>query len=199
MKKITTNSTLMMVFAMAILITAATGCKRKKEIEKPDPKPAGEVLIAEYCTGDKYMSDKNTFRSAATGESMSRETAKKKSRSNAEDELARTLSATLKAVTDNYVNSTTFNNKEEVTETFNNLARTVVDQELKGAITICDKLTQKPNGNYVSYIAIELSGADIAAAYNDRLSQDERIKAEYNYEKFKETFEAEMEKLSNGQ
>ena len=128
-----------------------------------------------------------------------RKTAKKKSRSNAEDELARTLSATLKAVTDNYVNSTTFNNKEEVTETFNNLARTVVDQELKGAITICDKLTQKPNGNYVSYIAIELSGADIAAAYNDRLSQDERIKAEYNYEKFKETFEAEMEKLSNGQ
>lgn len=197
MKKITTNSTLMMVFAMAILITAATGCKRKKEIE--EPKPAGEVLIAEYCTGESYMSDKDTFRSAATGESMSRETAKKKSRSNAEDELARTLSATLKAVTDNYVNSTTFNNKEEVTETFNNLARTVVDQELKGAVTICDKLTQKPNGNYISYIAIELSGADIAAAYNDRLSQDERIKAEYNYEKFKETFEAEMEKLSNGQ
>ena len=28
--------------------------------------------------------------------------------------------------------------------------------------------------------------------------KDEKIKADYNYEKFKETFEKEMEKLSNG-
>jgi len=183
-----------MLLAATVLI-GAQGCKKNKEVV--EAKPAGEVIINEYCTGDNYMSSKETFRSAATGESMSRETAKKISRSNAEDELARTISSTLKAVTDNYVNSTKFNNKEEVTETFNNLARTVVDQQLRGAITICDKLTQKPNGNYVSYIAIELSGEDVAAAYNERLSKDEKIMAEYNYEKFKETFEAEMEKLGN--
>lgn len=197
MKKFTSTPSLLMMVAMAMFIIVGTGCKKKKEVV--DPKPAGEVLINEYCTGDNYMSDNKTFRASATGESMSRETAKKISRSNAEDEIARTISATLKAVTDNYVNSTKYNNKEEVTETFNNLARTVVDQQLRGAITICDKLTQKPNGNYISYIAVELSGEEIAAAYSERLSKDEKIKAEYNYEKFKETFEAEMEKLSNGQ
>ncbi|MFM1931010.1 MAG: hypothetical protein RL226_313 [Bacteroidota bacterium] len=194
MKKFITQNGLLLLAAGVIMISAE-GCKRKQPIE--EKKPVGEVLVNEYCTGDNYMSDNKTFRSAATGESMSRETAKKISRSNAEDELARTISATLKAVTDNYVNSTKFNNKEEVTETFNNLARTVVDQKLRGAITICDKLTQKPNGNYVSYIAIELSGEEVAAAYNESLSKDERIMAEYNYEKFKETFEAEMEKLGN--
>ncbi|MDP4828027.1 MAG: hypothetical protein NWR73_10090 [Flavobacteriales bacterium] len=194
MKKFITTNGLFMLLAATVLI-GAQGCKKNKEVV--EAKPAGEVIINEYCTGDNYMSSKETFRSAATGESMSRETAKKISRSNAEDELARTISSTLKAVTDNYVNSTKFNNKEEVTETFNNLARTVVDQQLRGAITICDKLTQKPNGNYVSYIAIELSGEDVAAAYNERLSKDEKIMAEYNYEKFKETFEAEMEKLGN--
>ncbi|MBI1267411.1 MAG: hypothetical protein GC193_08285 [Cryomorphaceae bacterium] len=194
MKKFITTNGLFMLLAATVLI-GAQGCKKNKEVV--EAKPAGEVIINEYCTGDNYMSSKETFRSAATGESMSRETAKKMSRSNAEDELARTISSTLKAVTDNYVNSTKFNNKEEVTETFNNLARTVVDQQLRGAITICDKLTQKPNGSYVSYIAIELSGEDVAAAYNERLSKDEKIMAEYNYEKFKETFEAEMEKLGN--
>ena len=194
MKKFITTNGLFMLLAATVLI-GAQGCKKNKEVV--EAKPAGEVIINEYCTGDNYMSSKETFRSAATGESMSRETAKKISRSNAEDELARTISSTLKAVTDNYVNSTKFNNKEEVTETFNNLARTVVDQQLRGAITICDKLTQKPDGNYVSYIAIELSGEDVAAAYNERLSKDEKIMAEYNYEKFKETFEAEMEKLGN--
>lgn len=197
MKKFTSTPSLLMMLAMAMFITVGTGCKKKKEIV--EPKPSGEVLINEYCTGDNYMSDNETFRASATGESMSRETAKKISRSNAEDEIARTISSTLKAVTDNYVNSSKYNNKEEVTETFNNLARTVVDQQLRGAITICDKLTQKENGNYVSYIAVELSGADIAAAYGDQLSQDEKIKADYNYEKFKETFEEEMRKLSEGQ
>ena len=43
-------------------------------------------------------------------------------------------------------------------------------------------------------MAVELSATDLVGKYNERLSQDERIRAEYNYEKFKETFEAEMAK-----
>jgi len=197
MKNIIARPGLLLTFALTAFIFAGTGCKKKKDVAET-PKPKGEVVINEYCTGAQYNSDEKTFRSSATGESMSRETAKKIARSNAEDRLARTISSTVKAVTDNYVNSTKFNNTEEVTETFNNLARTIVDQELRGAKVICEQLTQKEGGTYVSYIAVELSGDDIAQAYNDRLSKDERIKAEYNYEKFKETFEAEMRKLSEG-
>jgi hypothetical protein len=126
---------------------------------------------------------------------MDRETAKKMARSNAEARLARTINSTIEIVTDNYVNSSSFNNKEEVTETFNDLARTVVNQQLAGAITACERLTQKTDGSYVSYMAVELSGSELVSRYNERLSQDERIRAEYNYEKFKETFNAEMDKL----
>ncbi len=169
------------------------GCKGNQAIT---PSENGEVEIIEYCTGSDYNSDSKHFRATATGESLSRETAKKMSRSNAESRLARSISATLSVVTDNYVNSSSFNNKEEVTETFNDMARTVVEQELRGAIIICEKLTQKTDGAFVSYISIELSGEGIAQAYNERLSKDERIMAEYNYENFKETFEAEMNKRS---
>ena len=178
------------VFAISISLA---GCKGSQAIT---PTQNGEVEILEYCTGSEYNSDSKHFRSTATGESLSRETAKKMSRSNAENRLARTISATLSIVTDNYVNSSKFNNKEEVTETFNDLARTVVNQDLKGAIIICEKLTQKTDGSFVSYIAIELSGEEVAQAYNERLSKDERIMADYNYENFKETFEAEMNKLN---
>ena len=134
---------------------------------------------------------------SATGESQDREIAKKKARSNAETRLAQTVSATVKAVTDNYVSSTEFNNREEATESFNQLARTVVDQELRGAIAICEKLTQRENGVYVSYVALELSGEKVASKYNEKISEDERIMAEYNYERFKETFQEEMNKLGN--
>jgi hypothetical protein len=182
---------------LAIVAFMATACKKKKATVET-PKPTGEVLINEYCSGDQYLSTKDAFRATATGESMDRESAKKKARSNAQSELAKTISSTMKIVGDNYVNSTEFNNKEEVTETFQEMARTVVDQELRGAIEICEKLTQRENGTFVSYVAIELSGSKIADAYNSGLSQNEKLKADYNYEKFKDTFEKEMEKMANG-
>lgn len=187
-----------LIMLVAVIAVFGTACgKKKKAVETP--KPTGEVLINEYCSSDEYRSTKDAFRATATGESLDRETAKKKARSNAQAELAQTISATMKIVGDNYVNSTEFNNKEEVTETFNQMARTVVDQELRGAVEICEKLTQKtgPDGKitYVSYMALELSGSKIADAYNQGLSQNEKLKADYNYEKFKETFEKEMQKL----
>ena len=191
----TRHFTLMIL--LAVVTVMGTACKKKKKVTET-PKPTGEVLINEYCTGEQYQSTKDAFRSTATGESMDRETAKKKARSNAQSELAKTISSTMKIVGDNYVNSTEFNNKEEVTETFQEMARTVVDQELRGAVEICEKLTQRPDGTFVSYVALELSGSKIADAYNSGLSQNEKLKADYNYEKFKETFEKEMEKMANG-
>lgn len=185
-----------MMILVVLLTFVGTACKKKKKAAET-PKPKGEVLITEYCAGDQYMSTKDAFRSTATGESMDRETAKKKARSNAQSELAKTISSTMKVVGDNYVNSTEFNNKEEVTETFQEMARTVVDQEIRGAVEICEKLTQREDGTYVSYVALELSGQKIADSYNQGLSQNEKLKADYNYEKFKETFEKEMEKMAN--
>jgi len=179
-----------LVLSLAVL---TTGCKKNKDVVKPK----GEIEIFEFCTGDDYNSDNKHFRSTATGESQDREIAKKKARSTAESRIARTVSATIQAVTDNYVSSTEFNNREEATETFNELARTVVDQELRGAIVICEKLTQRENGIYVAYVALELSGEKFASKYNEKISEDERIMAEYNYERFKETFMEEMEKLGN--
>jgi hypothetical protein len=190
-----TRITLLAIAAMTMV--AIPSCKKNKdEVKTPDPK--GEVVINEYCSGTEFQSTKEAFRSTATGESMDRETAKKKARSNAMSEMAKTISATMKIVGDNYVNSTEVNNKEEVTESFNEMARTVVDQELRGCKELCEKLTQRPDGTYVSYVALELSGSNIADAYQAGLSKNDKLKADYNYEKFKETFDKEMEKLSQG-
>jgi|TARA_B110000285_G_scaffold231546_1_gene300510 hypothetical protein len=185
---------------LGITLTAAisiVGCKSKEKTVTKQQESNSEVEIVEYCSGESYFSNNKYFRANATGESLDRETAKKKARSNAMAELVKSIKATMKIVGDNYVNSTEFNNKEEITESFNELARTVVDEEISGAVKICDKLTQSGNKRYVSYIAIELSGQKIASKYHETLSKDDKIKADYNYEKFKETFEKEMEKLEN--
>ena len=179
------------------LALGAVSCKSKKEAT--NEKPKGEVLVNIYCSGPEYFTSKENFRANAIGESLDAMTSKKKALANARQQLAEDINSTIKVVTDNYVKSSEFNNKEEITETFQSMGRTVVDQKLQGVRTICEKMTKTETGNYKTYLAIELSAQDLIAAYNDRLTKEESLKADYNYEKFKETFDAEMNKLEQSQ
>jgi hypothetical protein len=101
----------------------------------------------------------------------------------------------LKATIDNYVNSREFNNREEVQERFEGLSREVINQELSGTRIICEKLTRTPENTYKTYLALELSGTEMLKNLGTRLGQDERLRIDYDYEKFKNTFDQEMEKF----
>jgi len=187
MKKLT-YSTLMLVALGGIFLA---GCKGKEKT------PKGETEVAIPCSGPDYFTSNKFFRANSIGESMDQVTSKKKALANARAELAASIQTTVKAVTDNYTNSREMNNKEEVEERFEQLNREIVDQKLTGLKTICEKHVQTKEGNYKTYIAIELSADELVATYNERLSKDERLKIDYDYEKFKETFDKEMEKLGN--
>lgn len=183
-----------LIFMAFLSIAILSGCKKNKALQAPE----GEVLINEYCSSDEYLSDKKFFRSNGLGESMDQATAKKKALSNARADLASAISTTIKGTIDNYVNSREFNNREEVEERFEGLTREVINQELQGTKTICQKAVKvTATGNYKYYVAIELSGQELLAAMNKRLGSDERMKIDYDYEKFKETFNEEMEKFRN--
>ena len=88
------------------LLVAISSCNSNKGLSVEEQ---GEVLIEQYCSGDKYFSDKNTFRGNAIGESLDQMTAKKKARSNTQAEIAKSISSTMKIVGDNYVSSSEFN------------------------------------------------------------------------------------------
>jgi len=184
MKKLA-NLSLIMVVAAAIVID---GCKSKEKM------PAGETEIVVPCSGPDYFTTKDAFRANSIGESMDQVTSKKKALTNARNELAQSIQTTVKTVTDNYVNSRTMNNKEALEQRFESLNREVVDQTLQGIVTKCEKLVQTKDGNYKTYVAIELSASDLIAKYNERLSKDDQLKIDYDYEKFKDTFNQEMDK-----
>ena len=179
------------VALFALVSLFAVGCKSKKAL------PKGEVEVNVPCSGPDFFTTNKFFRANSIGESQDQVTSKKKALSNARGELAASIETTVKAVTDNYVNSREMNNKEEVEERFEQLNREIVNQKLSGIKTICEKLVKTDGGNYKTYIAIELSADDLVATYNERMSKDDRLKIDYDYEKFKETFEKEMEKMGN--
>ncbi|MFZ6011857.1 MAG: hypothetical protein ACOYXT_16060 [Bacteroidota bacterium] len=189
MKKITYSTLLLFAVAGMFMI----GCKGKEKTKTPK----GEVEVSVPCSGPDFFTTTKFFRSNSIGESQDQVTSKKKALANARAELASSIQTTVKAVTDNYVNSREMNNKEQVEERFEQLNREIVDQKLTGVKTICEKLMKTENGTYKTYIAIELSADDLVATYNEKLSKDDRLKIDYDYEKFKETFEKEMEKMGN--
>ncbi|MEZ4806915.1 MAG: hypothetical protein R2815_05505 [Flavobacteriales bacterium] len=198
MKTILHTRTLTVIATAMMLSGAMTACKSKKKTAEVVTPPSGETEIKVLCSGPEYFTNKEVFRANALGESMDQATAKKKALANARAQMASDINTQIKGVIDNYVNSREMNNREEVAERFEGLTREVVDQKLTGVRTICEKqVTVNATGNYKTYIAIELSAQDLLAAYNERLSNDERLRIDYDYEKFKETFEAEMNKLGN--
>jgi len=198
MKTTSTLRNITVLMTALVLAGGITGCKSKKKAAdaaaaKP---PTGETEVKVECSGPEYFTNDKVFRANSLGESMDQASAKKKAMSNARLDLASAINTQVKAVIDNYVNSREMNNREEIGERYESLAREVVDQKLSGVKTICEK-TFKVNAtnNYKTYVAIELSAQDLLSAYNERLSGDERLRIDYDYEKFKETFDKEMEKL----
>ena len=198
MNTLTTKRTMTVLMTALMLSGGMTACKSKKKAAEAATPPSGETEVKVLCSGPEFFTNDEFFRANALGESMDQATSKKKAMANARAEMASAINTTIKGVIDNYVNSREMNNREEVAERFEGLTREVLDQRLTGTRTICEKVMKvDATGNFKTYVAIELSAQDLLGAYNERLSNDERLRIDYDYEKFKETFEAEMNKLGN--
>lgn len=191
MKKII-SSTLKVLLVLGVVGFGMMSCKSKKALA---PKDFGEVEIKTHCSGPEYQSNKKAFRYSAIGESMDQMTAKRKAMSEARAGLAAQINTTVKSVTDNYVKSGNYDNKEELMKRYEGLTREVVDQQLSGTIVICEKMTMTKSGTYKSYVCIELGSNELLTSLNNRMTSAEMLKVDYNYEKFKQTFEEEMDKF----
>jgi hypothetical protein len=184
--------------AILIVIAISTGCKSKQKVADKQPLPKGEVLVDNYCAGEKdFMSTKSYFRSSAVGESLDQMVSKKKAMSNVKAELAGLIQTTMKGVTDNYVKSSEANNVEGLEERFEGNTREVINQVLANVRVICEKQTKTQEGNYKTYVCVEVSADDIVKGVGNRLSADKELKIDYDYEKFKKTFDEEMKKFEN--
>ncbi len=178
------------VSCMAMMI-GMSGCKSKQEAV-----PKGEELVNLPCSGPEFFTKKGIIRATATGESQDQMLAKKKAQANSREQLAATLNVTIKSVVDNYYSSKAIDNVEQAKTRFEGLTRQVVDQQLSGVATICEKLTKTKMNTYKCYIAQELNPEELMKAIPQSISGDEKLRLEYEYEKFKNEFNKEMDKSS---
>ena len=183
-----------LLFIPAIAVLTLAGCKSKKTTTIQ--KETGAVEITVPFSSKEYRSDADFFRAKQSGKSTNDATAKKIAFQNARGEMAGNINATVKRVTDQYTNQRTVGNALEFENKFEELSREVVNLELANVKEIGEKLFKEPDGSYTYWIAIEASKKDVFDKIDARISNDAKLKVDYDKQKFQQIFDAEMKKLA---
>lgn len=194
LKPISKMKTNRLLLIPAIAVLALTSCKSKKAT--PIQKETGAVEISVPFSSKEYRSDENYFRSKQSGRSPSDATAKKIAMQSARAEMASNINATVKRVTDQYTNQRTVGNTMEFENKFEELSREVVNLEMSNVKEIGEKLFKEADGSYTYWIALEANKKEVFDKIDAKISNDAKLKLDYDKQKFQQIFDAEMKKLA---
>lgn len=183
---------LLLIPALAALTLA--GCKSKKTT--PVQKETGAVEITVPFSSKEYRSDENYFRAKQVGKSPDLATAKKIAFQNARAEMAANIQATVKRVTDQYTNQRSVGSAQEYENKFEELTREVVNMQMSNVKEIGEKIFKEPDNSYSYWIAIEAGKKEVFDKMDAKISNDAKLKLDYDKQKFQQIFDAEMKKMA---
>ena len=183
----------------AIAVIALSSCKSKKPATTAVPieKQNGLIEISVPFASKEYRSDENNFRSKQSGRSPDQATARKIAYQSARAEMAANINAVVKRVTDQYTNQRTVGNTQEFENKFEELSREVVNLEMGNVKEIGEKLFQDPSDkSYTFWVALEANKKEIFDKIDAKISNDAKLKLDYDKMKFQQIFDTEMKKLA---
>jgi len=185
MKKITINGSLM-IFALIALL--ATGCKSQKQLAQKTT-DQGERIIKQYCPTEQYPSTDALIRARGIGESMDMVMSGKVASANTLENLSKKISVSVKGVIDNYNVRRQKQLNEDVEKRFEGMTRQVINSQITGYHTVCDKVTKTKDNKYVTYLVYELPIDNVLKPVYNKISKDNELKVDYDYQKFKQEFD----------
>lgn len=166
------------IIIVLFLITAS--CGGVKEITVP-------------CT-EKGRSDATFFRASSSAKSRDMAAAKDKALISAKQMLASFIGTSMKSVTDNYMSQAGGIGNSALSQSFENITREVVNQQVKGLAIACEKTQKTKDGQYESFVAVEAPKAQIVSSIVSRISEDASLKTDFDAAKFNEIVDKELKK-----
>lgn len=180
------------IIIMTVIAVALTSCgTTQKTAVTPNVGGGDFVEINIPCSGFDYQSNAEFFRFSDFGESTDLAMAKDKAYNRVKSGLAGMISTKVKAMTDNYTKDYVQDGGEEVKKRYEAITRQVVQQELNGLRVICEK-AGKVDGKYRYYVCMELTGEDVLNNLAKKISDDSKLRTDFEYEKFRDEFQKEM-------
>lgn len=179
----------MLVIAVAVMSSCSNKLKRAdtrlKKIDQP-------------FTTQKYFSDKKHFRSTGEGRAQDLTVARRIADTNAKQAIAAQMETQVRSVGEQFLQNRSINSKLETTSKYEDVTRTVIDKTLKNVRIIDQESYQNKKGEYVHYVAMEMSTKDVADKVIETISEDEQLKQDFDLERFRKIYEQELENYKNG-
>ena len=155
-----------------------------------------ETEIEIPLSGPQYQSDANFWRTTQTGTSQDMAMSKKVALQNARQDLAALINSQIELVIENYGQNLAVENVKINESLYEELGRAVVSQNLMGAQVAGEKLFKLGDGSYRYHICLQVSKQDMIAKLEEKLAEEQKIKVEFDRERFRKVFDEEMKKLS---
>ena len=113
----------------------------------------------------------------------------------ARTQLASMVQATVKRVVDNYTSEYITGADSDFRQRLQDVSRTVVNQLLVGTPVTCEGTMPSTTGGTNCFACVELTGKSVLDGIASQVSTDEKLRTDFEYEKFKKVLEDEMSKL----
>lgn len=190
---------------LVLTITYSCGSSKSKVVVEKEVRGQTFNEIILPCNGADYASNDKEFKGTGSGTSINMNAAKKMAVRAAMSALALDMSAAISVVADDYSKSVQKNADLDYQGRWEDMTRIVADEVVNSLSTDCERSTiERKNLNgqmtayYTFYVAKSSSVDKVFEKLSQKMSDDEILKIDYDYEKFKETFEKEMEKRRKG-
>ncbi len=177
----------------SLAILSFVSCSSSKKITKKTA--AGETREAFVIPcADFSKNTKNFFRATASATSPNHQFAKDKANGLARNALAQKIEIDVNSLFDTYANQYDVDNKEEFKEVTKAITRQVTDQKLSGINITCEQNFTLSSSKYEVWVGIEMPVENISKSIYDEVSKEKKTRLDYDYEKFKEELQKEIEK-----
>ncbi|MBR5215207.1 MAG: hypothetical protein IKV80_03165 [Bacteroidales bacterium] len=180
MKKIS----LLLGVALMTLVMASCGSQKQVASNMPCPDCKSTTEVFRYLGQHVASSDRQMQQARSMAANAARA------------ELAAQVSATVKRVVDNYTSEYIAGNESDFNQRVQDIARTVVNQLLVGTPVVCEgTMPGSTPGNTICFACVELTGKSVLEGISSKIGNDEKLRTDFEYEKFKKVLEEEMSKL----
>lgn len=170
--------------AIMALVMASCGSEKKVASNYPCPECKATADVFRYLGQHVASSDRQMQQARSMAANAAR------------TQLASMVEATVKSVVDNYTSEYVTDAGSEFRQRVQELSRTVVNQLLKGTPVVCEgTMPGSQPGNIICFACVELTGKSVLDEIASQISNDEKLRTDFEYEKFKKVLEEEMSKL----
>lgn len=184
---------LFFVMGLALACPLFYGCRTNVPVQTVP----SDIVFYELPCGDYDKDTKEYFTGLGTAESKNEQNARDGALEAARGQVRRKLGGTVKGLSTDYSKVMRGSaSQTDISSIVEGELATVVDRVLNDAEKVCERNGRTTTGAYKAYVAIQISKEELAKDMSSALSQNDKLRMEYDRERFRKFAEEYMKGLN---